>query len=156
MAYRSGSIRHTHTHTQTPPSHTHILTFSDSLSFSLFRHGTFSVYTALTRADYYSVAIKSQFGVGWLSGHLKGHSTRQIVGSIEMDGAPKVEPASAVWKCACKNLGSRNKSEPLSTAEYWCKNECSHMTAVNLEDAPRHLKCIWSCFSVFVRTNYFL
>lgn len=63
------------------------------------------MYTALTRADYYSVAIKSQFGVGRLSGHLKGHSTRQIVESIEIDGAVKVEPASIVWKCACKNLG---------------------------------------------------
>lgn len=66
------------------------------------------MYTALTsreRADYYSVAIKSQFGLGRLSGHLKGHSTRQIIGSIEMDGAVKVEPASLVWKCACKNLG---------------------------------------------------
>lgn len=89
-------------------THTHILLSFLSLSFSLFGHGAFSVYTALTsreRADYYSVAIKSQFGLGRLSGHLKGHSTRQIIGSIEMDGAVKVEPASLVWKCACKNLG---------------------------------------------------
>ncbi len=36
---------------------------------------------------------------------MKGHSTRQVVDSIEMDGAVKVERASIVWKCACKNLG---------------------------------------------------
>lgn len=110
MTNRSGPIRHTLTHTPFPPihTHTHSVILSLSLSFSLFRHGAFSVYTALTsreRADYYSVAIKSQFGVGRLSGHLKGHSTRQIVSSIEMDGAVKVEPVSLVWKCACKNLG---------------------------------------------------
>jgi len=36
---------------------------------------------------------------------LKGQSTRQIVGCIEMDGAVKVEHASLVWKSAFKNLG---------------------------------------------------
>lgn len=44
-------------------------------------------------------------GLGGLSGHLKGHGTRQAAGCIEMDGALKVEPASLVWKCAFKNLG---------------------------------------------------
>lgn len=80
--------------------------FSDSPRlYAPFRHGTFGVYTARSGADYYSEAIKSQFGVGRLSGHLKGHSTRRIVGCIEMDGAAKAEPASLVWKCARKILG---------------------------------------------------
>lgn len=84
------------------------------------------MYTSLTsreRVDYYSVAIKSQFGFGRLSGHLKGHSTRQIVCSIEMNGVVKAETASLVLKCACKNLLSCNKSELLSTAEYLYNNE---------------------------------
>lgn len=98
----SPSPSHTHTHAHARMNtHAHVL----RLPFSLFRHGTFRVYTALTWADYYSAAIKSQFGVGRLSGHLKGHGTRQIVGCIEMDDAVKVESASLVWKCACKNLG---------------------------------------------------
>lgn len=105
ITHRPSSIRLT----QTPPCSIHTFCHSQlCLSFSLSRHGTFSVYTALAsreRPDYYSVAIKSQFGVGRLSGHLKGHSTRQIVDSIEMDSALKVELFSLVWKCACKNLG---------------------------------------------------
>ena len=89
-------------------AHTHILSFSGSPSFSLSGHGAFRVYTALAsraRADYYSVPIKNQFGVGRLGGHSRGHSTRQIISPIEMDGAGKVESASLVWKCASKNLG---------------------------------------------------
>lgn len=55
--------------------------------------------------------------MGGLSGHLKGHSTWQTAGCIEMDGPLKVEPASLVWKCAFK-------SEPPSAGEYRCQNEC--------------------------------
>lgn len=73
-------------------------------SSSLFHRRTLGAYTSLTPADYYSVAIKSQFGAGRLSGHLKGHGTRRVVGAIEMDGVVKVEPASLGWKCGCKTL----------------------------------------------------
>lgn len=63
------------------------------------------MYTARSGVDYYSEAIKSQFGVGRVSGHSRGHGTRRIVGCIEMDGAAKAEPAPLAWKCACKILG---------------------------------------------------
>lgn len=63
------------------------------------------MYTARSGVDYYSEAIKSQFGVGRLSGHWKGHGTRRIVGCIEMDDAAKAEPASLALKCACQILG---------------------------------------------------
>lgn len=155
MTYWSSLIGHTHT--LEPPhlllSHTHAWThtptFSDS-PFSLFRHGTFRVYTALTWADYYSVAIKSQFGVGRLSGHLKGHGTRQIVGCIEMDDAVKVEPASLVWKCACKNLGVATNLNrcPLQNIDArmnvspWAFKSQQWIRA----EAPQHLKHIWSWF----------
>lgn len=85
---------------------------------SLSGHAEFSVYTALSRkerADYYSVAIKSQFGAERLCGHLTGHNTRQIISPIEMDGAAEVGP-----KCPLQKPWTPNKQELLPTAEYRC------------------------------------
>lgn len=104
MTYRSGSISYTQTQTASS-QHTHMpISLSLLLFFTLSTRHVLA-YTALTRADYYSVVIKSQFGVGRLSGHLTGHSTRKIVGCIEIDDAAKVAHAALVWKCAFKNLG---------------------------------------------------
>lgn len=103
---RSLSISPSLRHTSTQPNALLFLWLPNSLClYSLFRHTAFTMYTARFGVDYYSEAIKSQFGVGRLSGHLKGHGTRRIVGCIEMDGAAKAEPASLAWKCACKILG---------------------------------------------------
>lgn len=44
------------------PAASHVLPLA--LRFPPFRHATFSVYAAFTGDDYYSGAIKSQFGVG--------------------------------------------------------------------------------------------
>lgn len=102
------------------------------------------MYTALTSresADYYSVAIKSQFGVGGLSGCLEGHSTRQLVGSIEMDGALKVESASLVWKCSSKKPWSWNKSDPLQNID----------TGTNFPIDSSELE---EGFSAFMRTKH--
>lgn len=102
-----------------PPNHpfTQSLPLPASLTLFFIRslflcgHGEFSVYTALTCTegdDYYSVAIKSQFEAERLCGHLKGHSTRQIIGPIEMDGAVEVLGLLAFYGWAplpCRSLG---------------------------------------------------
>lgn len=139
MMYRSGLNEHSSAR------------FSDSPRlYSPFRHGTFGVYTARSGADYYSEAIKGQFGVGRLSGHLKGHSTRRIVGCIEMDGAAKAEPASLVWKCARKILGvatnlrrcPQQNIDAKPIVSPWALKQQQWIRA----EAQQHLRCIWSRF----------
>lgn len=125
-----------------PPPRSLILPLPASLTLSsLSGHAEFSVYTALSRkerADYYSVAIKSQFGAERLCGHLKGHNTRQIISPIEMDGTAEVGP-----KCPCRSF-------ELSTNRNYCP-------LWNI-DAPWMLSChsstsIWTWFTSSVRTE---
>lgn len=80
------------------------------------------------RADYYSVAIKSQFGVGRLGGHLRGRGTRQVAASIEMDDAVKAEPASLAWKCGWgkKKNGVATNGIPQQNSDA-TMNGCSHL-----------------------------
>lgn len=88
---------------------------------------------------------------------MKGHSTRQILGSIEMDGAVKAEPASLVLKCVCKNLGvATNLNHCLLQNIDTIMNvniQFNNYVRSELEDVPQHLKYVGVSFCVSVGKN---